>query len=97
VTLLEITKVVSHPKLRLRGVATECARLVVEQASNELPKHFITFMEARMWTNILQISQNIGLTNLAGICHQDCSISSEEEMLSIPQTQYHSLAIYNQP
>ena len=92
-TLFEVSEVAAHPLLGIRGAASECVKLVVQQGKTTLPGNVIAFMEARMWRNILGMAYNVGLGNLAGILHQHCLISSPPQFNSIHQTKYGSLAV----
>jgi hypothetical protein len=93
ITLFEISEVAAHPDLRIRSAASGCVKRVVEEGKKTLPGHVVAFMEARMWQNILGMSQTVGLSCFAGILHQHCCISSQERYTSIPQTPYGSLAV----
>lgn len=92
-TLVEISEVAAHPELRIRSAASACVKRVVDESKRTLFGPVVTFMEARMWENILGLSQTVGFDALAGILHQHCLISSFPKFTSIPQTQYGSLAI----
>lgn len=97
VTLFEISEEASHPKLRVRGAASGCARKVIEEGKRVLETPIVPFWEARMWRNILGMGQMVGLTEYVGILHQHCKISSPPEFTSLPQTEFGSLAVFHAP
>jgi hypothetical protein len=97
-TLLEISEEAAHPKLRVRGAASGCARRVVEEGKQNLGPTTVAFWEARMWRNILGMSQQVGLSEFAGILHQHCRISSPPEVTSLQNKgEFGSLAVFYSP
>ncbi len=92
-TLLEISEVAAHPAYRVRGAATGCVKRVVDEGKSTLTQPVVAFMEARMWENILGMSQSVGLNSLAGILHQHCVISTPSAFNSIRQEAFGSLAV----
>lgn len=93
-TFLEISEVAAHPLYRIKGAASGCARRVVSMGRETLYPPVVVFWEARMWRNVLGISNIVGLNNLGGILHQHCRIASPKEFTSIEQTIYGSLAVF---
>lgn len=93
ITLFEISEGAAHPNYRVRGAASECIKLVLAEGKRTLPHPIFAYIEARLWKNILGISQGIGFDHFAGILHQHCIISTPTIFNSIPQTKYGSLAV----
>jgi len=96
-TLLEVSEEAAHPEKRIKGAASNCARQVIEIAKDTLPSPVVAFWEARMWRNILGISQMVGLTQFGGVLHQHCRISSTPQATTLPQTEYGSLGVFYAP
>ena len=93
-TLLEVSEEASHPELRVKGAASMCAKMVIEEGKRCLRAPVVPFWEARMWKNIIGMGPRVGLTEYGGILHQHCLISSPPEFTTIPQTKYGSLAVF---
>ncbi len=96
-TLLEVSEEAAHPKLRIKGAASGCARMVIAEGGKSLEPPVVAFWEARMWRNILGMGQTVGLTQLGGILHQHCTIASPPEFTSLSQTAFGSLAVFYAP
>ena len=94
-TLLEVSEEAAHPKFRIKGAASGCARRVVSEGKRTLGPTTVAFWEARMWRNILGMSQQVGLTEFGGILHQHCRIASPPEVTSLPNAgEFGSLAVF---
>ncbi|MBI2888681.1 MAG: hypothetical protein HYY10_02030 [Candidatus Liptonbacteria bacterium] len=97
-TLLEVSEEAAHPKLRIRGAASGCARMVIAEGRQSLEPPVVAFWEARMWRNILGMGQAVGLTKLGGVLHQHCTIASPPEFTSLSNKgEFGSLAVFYAP
>lgn len=97
-TLLEVSEEAAHPVFRVKGAASGCARRVIEEGKRTLNPPVVAFWEARMWRNILGMSQQVGLTEFGGILHQHCKIASPPEVTSLSNSgDFGSLAVFYAP